>query len=78
MFARLDDWIHYNDPSLPQFSSLTYLFFTVLLSASFIALDLGNFRERKEPRIAEMPEFKSVSAWIATCEVQALTGPRLR
>ncbi|KAF2795238.1 hypothetical protein K505DRAFT_360375 [Melanomma pulvis-pyrius CBS 109.77] len=39
----LDTWVRYQDPTLPKFSSLTYLYFTILLSSFVIAFDLGKF-----------------------------------
>lgn len=53
----LDDLVHYQDPSLPQLSSLAYLYITCLLSAFLVACD---FRKKKI-EFAEMPEFTSVS-----------------
>jgi hypothetical protein len=41
MLSFLDNWVSYQDTSLPKFSGLTYLFFTILLSSFAIAFDLG-------------------------------------
>jgi hypothetical protein len=43
----LDGWLYYQDPSLPQFSSLTYLYVVILLGAAIVACDLGKLRDRK-------------------------------
>ncbi|KAF2711865.1 hypothetical protein K504DRAFT_532387 [Pleomassaria siparia CBS 279.74] len=42
----LDDWITYQDPTLPKFSNLTVLFFAILLSSFAIAFDLGSVLKR--------------------------------
>lgn len=58
-FSFLDGLIHYKDPSLPQLSSLAYLYVACLFSSFLIACD---FRKKKTG-LAEMPEFSSVSTW---------------
>lgn len=45
--SHLDSLVHYQDPSLPQLSSLAYLYIACLLSAVLIGLDLNNPGERE-------------------------------
>jgi hypothetical protein len=59
----LDGLLHYNDPSLPKLSSLSYLFAAILLSSFAISFDVGKvFGRRKRVTMASgPPEFTSVN-----------------
>jgi len=61
MLSFLDEWISYQDTSLPKFSGMTYLFFTILLSSFAIAFDLGNILGISANRNAAETEFSQVS-----------------
>ena len=57
LLDSLDSLLHYKDPTLPQLSSLTYLYGVCLLSSFLIASD---FRKPKV-KVTEMSGFRSVS-----------------
>jgi hypothetical protein len=61
MLSFLDNWINYQDTSLPKFSGMTYLFFTILLSSFAIAFDLGKILGISADRNADGFEFSQVS-----------------
>jgi hypothetical protein len=61
MLSFLDDWISYQDTSLPKFSGMTYLFFTILLSSFAIAFDLGKILGISANRNGAGTEFSQVS-----------------
>jgi hypothetical protein len=61
MLSFLDNWINYQDTSLPKFSGMTYLFFTILISSFAIAFDLGKILGISVDRNADGFEFSQVS-----------------
>lgn len=60
----LDSWVHYQDPTLPKFSALTYLYFAILLLSFAIAADLGKVFDNSQ-------QWKQVQ-----CEKEASEGLR--
>lgn len=66
MFLKfLDDLVHYQDTTLPNFSALTYLYLVCLISAFVIATDSFAPKQKKTKaktvRFAGMSDFNSVS-----------------
>ena len=57
----LDNRIHYQDPSLPQLSQLSYLYLAILVLSSLIALDIRQKKRGKKVSMAEEGKFSSVS-----------------
>ncbi|KAF1955072.1 6-phosphogluconate dehydrogenase-like protein [Byssothecium circinans] len=57
----LDNWVQYQDPSLPHFSGLAYLYFACILSSFLIASDSLGTVKKKGVRFAEMPEFTTIA-----------------
>ncbi|CAI6334867.1 unnamed protein product [Periconia digitata] len=60
----LDEYVRYQDPSLPQFSALAYLYLACLLSAFVIAADSfapAQKNKNKSVTFVNMPEFSSIA-----------------